>query len=96
MNKRPIIEWTELAHRVNDGVNVVLPWARGNGVDEAVISVYDTREGAYFEVNVAPRSRTRRVLPPVRVQGFRQLPGQPSRGRTPGNRRTRQSGELEA
>jgi hypothetical protein len=54
MSKQPTIEWTELAHRVTDGVDITLVWVHGNGVDEAVVSVYDTREGTYFELTVEP------------------------------------------
>jgi hypothetical protein len=46
------IRWTELAHRVSDGVDVTLVWVHGNGVDETVVSVYDTRQGTYFELTV--------------------------------------------
>ena len=54
MSREPTIKWTELAHRVNEGVDVTLVWVHGNGVDEAVVSVYDTREGTYFELTVEP------------------------------------------
>ena len=52
MTEQPTIKWTELAHRVSDGVDVTLVWVHGNGVDEAVVSVYDSREGSYFELTV--------------------------------------------
>ena len=54
MTRQPEIEWTELAHRVDDGIDVVLVWVHGKGVDEAVVSVFDTRERSYFEVTVDP------------------------------------------
>ena len=54
MTKQPTIEWTELAHRVSDGVDVVLVWVHGNGVDEVVVSVCDAGEGTYFELTPEP------------------------------------------
>lgn len=54
MTKQPTIEWTELAHRVNDGLDVMLVWVHGGGVDETVVSVCDTREGTYFEIPAEP------------------------------------------
>ena len=53
--KQPTIKSTELAHRMSEGVDVTLVWVHGNGVDETVVSVYDTREGTYFEVTVEPQ-----------------------------------------
>jgi hypothetical protein len=50
MTKQPTTEWTELAHRVNHGIDVMLVWVHGAGVDETLVSVYDTREGTYFEI----------------------------------------------
>jgi hypothetical protein len=54
MTEQPTIEWTELAHRVNDGLDVMLVWVHGNGVDETLVSVCDTREGSYFEIPAKP------------------------------------------
>ena len=54
MTKQPTTQWTELAHRVNDGIDVMLVWAHGNGVDETIVSVYDTRERTYFEIAARP------------------------------------------
>jgi len=54
MTKPPAIEWTELAHRVNDGLDVMLVWVHGSGVDETLVSVYDGREGTYFEIPAEP------------------------------------------
>jgi hypothetical protein len=54
MTEQPTIEWTELAHRANDGVDVMLVWVHGDGVDEVVVSVYDALEGSYFEITVDP------------------------------------------
>jgi hypothetical protein len=38
----------ELAHRANDGVEVVLFW--DDGTNELTVSVSDVRSGAYFEL----------------------------------------------
>jgi hypothetical protein len=54
MTKQPTTEWTELAHRVNDGVDVMLVWVHGHGVDETLVSVYDTLQGSYFEIPAEP------------------------------------------
>ncbi len=54
MTKQPTTEWTELAHRVNGGIDVTLVWVHGNGVDDTLVSVYDTREGTYFEIAAEP------------------------------------------
>jgi hypothetical protein len=40
----------ELAHRISDGVEVTLAWARRDGVDETVVCVRDHRAGAYLEI----------------------------------------------
>jgi len=54
MTEQPTTEWTELAHRVNHGIDVMLVWIHGNGVDETLVSVHDTREGTYFEIQAKP------------------------------------------
>jgi hypothetical protein len=54
MTKRPAAEWTELAHRVSHGLDVMLVWVHGEGVDETLVSVYDTRKGTYFEIPAEP------------------------------------------
>jgi hypothetical protein len=54
MTEQPTTEWTELAHRVNHGIDVMLVWVHGDGVDETLVSVYDTREGTYFEIPAKP------------------------------------------
>ena len=54
MTEQPTTEWAELAHRVNDGIDVMLVWVHGKGVDETLVSVYDTREGTYFEIPAEP------------------------------------------
>ena len=54
MTDQPTTEWTELAHRVNHGIDVMLVWVHGDGVDQTLVSVYDTREGTYFEIPAEP------------------------------------------
>jgi hypothetical protein len=44
----------ELAHRVNDGIDVTLIWVRADEKDTAVVCVCDRREGAYFEIRAQP------------------------------------------
>src|SRR5262245_10010382 len=55
MNALSTIKWTEIAHRTSDGIDVMLVWVHGGGADEALVSVYDTREGTYFEIPTEPR-----------------------------------------
>jgi hypothetical protein len=54
---RPIATgaWTELAHRCGDGVDVTLIWLRQGDADRVRVCVCDRREGAYFELEPAPR-----------------------------------------
>ena len=54
MTKRSTTRRTELAHRRSDGVEVTLTWVHGAGEDATVVSVYDSREGAYFEIPAEP------------------------------------------
>jgi hypothetical protein len=54
MTEQPTTEWTELAHRTNHGIDVMLVWIHGNGVDETLVSVYDAHEGSYFEIPAQP------------------------------------------
>jgi hypothetical protein len=42
----------ELAHRANDGVEVLLVW--NEVTDELTVSVSDNRSGAYFELTADP------------------------------------------
>jgi hypothetical protein len=44
--------YRKLAHRANDGVEVVLFWLAGT--DELTVGVSDRRTGAYFELAAAP------------------------------------------
>jgi hypothetical protein len=45
--------YRELAHRNNDGVEVVLLWHQPS--DELTVIVSDERNGAYFELAAEPR-----------------------------------------
>jgi hypothetical protein len=45
--------YRELAHRTNDGVEVVLLWHQPS--DELIVTVSDERNGAYFELPAEPR-----------------------------------------
>ena len=38
MTDQPTTEWTELAHRRNHGIDVMLVWIHGNGVDETALN----------------------------------------------------------
>jgi hypothetical protein len=44
--------YRELAHRVTDGLEVILSWQKLT--DELTITVFDERGGAYFELVAAP------------------------------------------
>jgi hypothetical protein len=44
--------YRELAHRANDGVEVVLFWY--HGTNELTVTVSDERTGAYFELAAEP------------------------------------------
>lgn len=50
MTTQSTTKWTELAHRTSDGIDVTLVWVHGDGDDKTVVSVYDSRKGAYFEI----------------------------------------------
>jgi hypothetical protein len=54
MHELSIPPRTELAHRSSDGVDVTLLWASEEGEDTVVVSVCDSREGAYFEIPAEP------------------------------------------
>lgn len=55
MTKHSTTERTELAYRASEGIEVTLTWVHANGENETVVSVYDRREGAYFEIPTQPR-----------------------------------------
>lgn len=44
----------ELAHRSSAGIDVTLVWVRRGDVDEALVCVYDSRDGVYFEISAEP------------------------------------------
>ena len=50
MIKQSTTQRTELAQRTSDGLEVTLVWVHGGGEDRTVVSVYDRREGIYFEI----------------------------------------------
>ena len=50
MAEQSTTKWIELASRASEGLEVTLVWVHGDGQDAAVVSVYDSREGAYFEI----------------------------------------------
>ena len=50
MTKTSITKRTQLAQRTSADVDVTLVWVHGDGEDATVVSVYDRREGAYFEI----------------------------------------------
>ena len=79
MTEQASIKWTELAHRVSDGVDVTLVWVQGNGVDEAIVSVYDTREGSYFELTVEPQRALDAYYHPCAYRDLRALRYEDSR-----------------
>ena len=54
VNAVPTTTRTELAHRSSAGIDVTLAWVRCDGVDAAIVCVYDGREGAYFEIPAEP------------------------------------------
>jgi hypothetical protein len=54
MTKQSTTQRTELAHRTSDGLEVTLDWVHGNGDERVVVSVYDSRDGASFEIPAEP------------------------------------------
>ena len=52
MTKASTTKRTQLAQRTSADVDVTLVWVHGDGEDAAVVSVYDRREGAYFEIPI--------------------------------------------
>ncbi len=54
MKAVPTATRTELAHRTSAGLDVTLVWVRRGDVDQALVCVCDTREGAYFEIPAEP------------------------------------------
>jgi hypothetical protein len=64
--------YRELAHRVNDGLEVVLFWEKVT--DELTITVSDERSGAYFELAAAPDQALDVFNHPYAHAAFRGLP----------------------
>jgi hypothetical protein len=64
----------ELAHRANDGVEVVLFWQEIT--NELTVSVSDARTGAYFELPAAPEQALDVFEHPYAHAAFRGLPYQ--------------------
>ena len=62
----------ELAHRVNDGLEVVLFWQKLT--DELTIAVSDARSGSYFELAAAPDQALDVFNHPYAHAAFRGLP----------------------
>ena len=65
-------EVIELAHRVNDGVEVVLFWHQIT--DELTVTVSDQRSGAYFELAAEPHHALDVFDHPYAHAAFRGLP----------------------
>jgi hypothetical protein len=64
--------YRELAHRANDGVEVVLFW--NAGTDELTVGVSDSRNGGYFELTAAPNQALDVFNHPYAHAAFRGLP----------------------
>jgi hypothetical protein len=64
--------YRELAHRANDGVEVVLFWHEI--ADELTVTVSDDRSGAYFELAAAPNQALDVFNHPYAHAAFRGLP----------------------
>jgi hypothetical protein len=64
--------YRELAHRANDGLEVVLFWEKLTG--ELTITVSDERRGAYFELSAAPDQALDVFNHPYAHAAFRHLP----------------------
>lgn len=62
----------ELAHRLSDGIEVVLFWRRGR--DLLTVAVSDSRTGAYFELDVEPSQALDAFNHPYAYASFRGLP----------------------
>jgi hypothetical protein len=62
----------ELAHRTNDGVEVVLFWHEIT--DALIVAVSDTRTGAYFELTADPAQALDVFNHPYAYAAFRGLP----------------------
>jgi hypothetical protein len=54
MTKRSTTKRTVLARRTGDGLDVALVWVHGTGDEATVVSVYDSRDATYFEIDAEP------------------------------------------
>ena len=64
--------YRELAHRTNDGVEVVLLWHQPS--DELIVTVSDERNGAYFELAAEPNQALDVFNHPYAHAAFQGLP----------------------
>ena len=64
--------YRELAHRVNDGLEVILLWQKLT--DELTVAVSDERTGTYFELTAAPDQALDVFNHPFAHAAFRGLP----------------------
>jgi hypothetical protein len=64
--------YRELAHRVNDGLEVILFWQKLT--DELTVTISDERSGAYFELAAAPDQALDVFNHPFAHAAFRGLP----------------------
>ncbi len=64
--------YRELAHRTNDGVEVVLFWHQIS--DQLTVSVSDQRSGAYFELAAEPDGALDVFNHPYAYAAFRGVP----------------------
>jgi hypothetical protein len=64
--------YRELAHRVRDGLEVILFWHKLT--DELTVTVSDERSGAYFELAAAPNQALDVFNHPYAHAAFRGLP----------------------
>ena len=54
MTRQSTTQQTELAHRASDGIEVTLFWVHGDGEDQIVVTVRDSRDGSSFEIRAEP------------------------------------------
>jgi hypothetical protein len=62
----------ELAHRANDGVEIVLIWSKAT--NELTVCVSDDRTGAYFELAAAPERALDVFYHPYSYAAFQGVP----------------------
>ena len=59
-------DWTELAGRQNEGLEIVLLWRKST--NRVKVAVADARQNEQFEFESRRRARARGLLPPVRLR----------------------------